>query len=222
MDKRNAIAEIRRIFQQYRNLLRPDRRFINNLTGGKLYEFYCLANTVEEIRARYGCIIRLVGPHIQFQSSPGLIRSSDPHFEVEDSAGNTVVDIFTDVEFTTLGCQHTNVTDNSGQHELDIIAVNHGVTGKPKHDEILLSVECKSNAKFGKWILKQTLGVRRELSYYSQQKQTAKFDATFGHNRISLNANPSSEYWLAYVDSHGDNYDESPNTFGIEFKHWEP
>jgi hypothetical protein len=224
MDSAAAISHVKQIFGQYRRLFRRDNDFINGLVGGKLYEFYCLAKTIEALKSRYNCRIRLVGSHIQFQSSPGAIHSNDPHFEVAGFHGQPRVDIYTDVEFETLGSSHNPVTDFSGQHELDIIAVAHGLSGKPKHDQILLGVECKSNAKFGKWILKQTLGVRRELSYYSSPLQPCALDQLFSPvgPGIVLNANPPSEYWLAYVDPRGNRYDESPATFGIAFKHWEP
>lgn len=72
--------------------------------------------------------------------------------------------LFVDIEFSTLGSGKAGSSDLSGTHELDIVVVT-ALTATPAHSDIALAVECKFVATFEKKIIKEALGVRRELSY---------------------------------------------------------
>ena len=82
---------------------------------------------------------------------------------------------------------------------------------------MLLGVECKSQASFGKDIVKQALGIRRELSYLAPLQRSRLTRA--GATAVCVPADPASEFWLAYDDPKGDAYSASPAAFGIAFRH---
>lgn len=195
-------------------------------TGGKIYELYCLAMTLEWLRSTYGAHIQLVGPtEVSFKASPGNIDRKKSYFVVRK--GPRVLELHTDIQVRTLGASHlTGHVDLSGYHEIDLVLIDPAVPdgAMPRHDQLVLGVECKSHAKFEKGIVKQVLGIRRELSMLSYP-HPSRLDSTFGHARYGgppVRANPASLYWLAYVDPKGNSYSSSPGFFGIEFKHWAP
>jgi hypothetical protein len=128
--------------------------------------------------------------------------------------------IFVNIEFETLGCKGAATFDNSFHHELDIVVVDVN-DGYPTFEQIWLAVECKAVANFQKGLLKEVLGVRRELSYIWQQ-QLSRLSAAGALPTFALRAFPASEFWFAFIDPKGLNYKESPKAFEIEFRHIEP
>jgi len=167
-----------------------------------------------------GFNFRFVGTSLAFKASGGPINLSFPYFELWLGQNGVKFRLWTDIQFWSLGSLVLGLTDKkSGLHELDLIIVPEQSSGYPSVNEIALGVECKSNAKFGKWILKQVLGVRREMSLRTGPSRSAL--STPSH-LVEIPARPNSEFWLTYIDQDGDNYKHSAEFFGIEFKHWEP
>lgn len=111
--------------------------------------------------------------------------------------------------------------DDSGYHELDIAVVRFGARGRPLFNEIALGVECKATAVFNKSVVREVLGIRRELSFLAGMQPSALSQPT-GVMQVTVPANPASELWLAYTDPKGDNYSASPSTFGVRFELWRP
>lgn len=228
MNKTNAKRRIRSLFGSYKGVLhRPERAWLNGLTKGKVYELYCLSNVVESLRVDYGYTMRFVGSSIVFKMKGGPIRPADPHFVVSDVTGSDLFKVFTDIEFETLG-KHlatasgsSPVTDRSAYHELDIVVVNYNASGRPTVGEIALGVECKAQ-KFKKSIVKEILGVRREMSFVSGNVRSALSALSPRSYVVDVPANPPSEYWLAYTAADGRHYVQSPQSFGIRFIHWCP
>lgn len=225
MDLNGAIAQIRVIFSHYAKIASSDP-VLRQKTRGKLYELFCLANVLDELAQTYGYGIRFVGQSIDFQSSPGPIPQNRSYFQILDTSGNCVWDLFTDVEFCTLGSlipgQNAMQPDRSACHEIDLVVVEAGVRGRPAFDQIALGIECKSHANFRKSILKEVLGIRRELALL-RYPTTSKLAAAAPSNiSVSVPAGPASEYWFAYIDGKGNQYSASPSKFGVAFKHWEP
>jgi hypothetical protein len=218
MDRATAISHIKTVFAQYKTIVPDDEQRLQDLTKGKHYELYVLALVIERLRAR-GFGITFKGTTLKFKGSPGRIKLSDPHFELVSPRGNNLW-LFVDIEFETLGSsQLPGVHDQSLRHEIDIVVVS--VTrGYPKNDEIALGVECKAVAKFTKSIVKEVLGVRRELSFVTSPVPSTL--SLLGGVHVDVRANPPSEYWLAYTDVAGDQYQSSPSAFSIEFLHWQP
>ena len=214
MNKAQAIQAINKIFSQYSS--NP-----NIPSGkGKIYELYCLGLLMEELN-NDGFTLIYNGPNpAVFKAGPGKIHVTDPHFNMEYN-GQVCGQIFLNIEFQTLGSQKTKSTDRSCRHELDIIIVENGVVGRPTHKQLLMGVECKSTANFKKGILKETLGVRREMTLLGRIRNS-RLTSICNSRKISINCNPSSEYRLCFVDPAGAHYSASAKHFSIVLEHWEP
>ncbi len=222
MDKQSAQNAILSIIGAYKTIQAGDRKLVKALTDGKLYELYVLSRVLQELRGR-GFRIRFVGKDLKFKASPGMIQSYDPHFDLY-APGSNVPDfrLYTDIEFETLGGAGHAACDESCYHEIDIIVVDANATGRPSHDQVALGVECKSSANFSKSIVREALGLRRELSYVRPHGLQSRLSASGKVTAEHVPAEPASEYWLAFVDGKGLSYGVSPSTFGIRFLHWQP
>lgn len=227
----NAIAEIQRIFGAYRSARPNDPAELAVLTDGKLYELFVLSDVITDLAGR-GFTLTFVGgvspkgaaasrSTLRFKASPGQIKTSDSHFEVR-APGSKRVDyrIFVDIEFDTLGHSQIAARDHSRRHELDII-VTSASRGYPAHDQIALGVECKAVANFYKGLIKEALGVRRELSLLHPTRNSVLSSAG-GIPAVQVKADPPSEFWLAFIDPKGNQYGQSPAVFGIELKNMHP
>jgi hypothetical protein len=162
------------------------------------------------------------------KASPGNIDRSRSYFVI--SKGHQHLELHTDIQVKTLGASLIKGwVGKSGYHEIDLVLIDPGVPDgdMPQHDQVVLGVECKSHAKFDKGIVKQVLGIRRELSFLSGPTESI-LEHFFGPvmhiggDSPIVNANPASLYWVTYVDPKGDDYKISPSSFSIEFKHWQP
>lgn len=220
MDRATAITDIEALFAQYRTAQPTDQALLQALTDGKLYELYVLADTVERLSAR-GFSLSFPFTTLNFKASPGMIKASDPHFVVQapDPAAPQM-GLYVDIEFDTLGHHQTGATDNSRRHEIDIV-LTVATSGYPAHDEIVLGIECKAVANFGKGLIKEALGIRRELSLLSPPQSSA-LTTMGGAPAVDVPANPPSEYWLSFIDPKGLNYADSPAVFGIVLRHLDP
>jgi hypothetical protein len=220
MDKAAASKEIKNILSAYKKLTPADRKILNALKKGKLYELYVLSWVVRDL-AKRGFILAFKGTSLQFKGSPGKIKKSEPRFQITSPNPTAPpLYLFVDIEFDTLGSKHVGASDNSLRHEIDIVVVDVD-SGYPTYKNIAFGVECKAVSNFSKSILKEVLGVRRELSLL-KGKTNSVLSAQCGMPSVTVPADPPSEYWLAYIDPAGDFYRESPAAFGVEFKHLQP
>lgn len=220
MNRQAAVSNIQSIFSKYKTIGTRDIQLLQAMTDGKLYELFVLSHVLEDLRKR-GFALSFVGTTLKFKASPGQIKTVDPHFELKSPNGQNLW-LFVDIEFETLGSsQPPGGNDHSGRHEIDIVVVSVS-RGYPQHDEIALGVECKAVANFGKSIVKEVLGVRRELSLLSSSPQQSTLTVYGGAPPENVRANPASEYWLAYTDPEGNNYRASPAAFSITFKNLQP
>ncbi len=219
MNRSKAIQDIQNIFARYRAAMVGDKAWLLALSDGKLYELFVLSEVLKKLRTR-GFQISFVGTVLKFKAGPGMLKLCDPHFELHHPATSTVDwRVFVDIEFITLGSTHTAAKDSSRCHEIDIVVTN-ATNGYPNYDEIALGVECKSTPKFKKALLKEALGLRRELSYLHGPRPSILSQA--GVKSTLVNANPPSEYWLVNPDAKVLNYRQSPATFSIELLHIKP
>jgi hypothetical protein len=226
MDKAAAEKAITGYFAKHSACMKAT---LTKSTGGKIYELFCLAKTLEWLRSTYGVSILLVkGTTVNFKASPGNIDRSRSYFVI--SKGHQHLELHTDIQVKTLGASLIKGwVGKSGYHEIDLVLIDPGVPDgdMPQHDQVVLGVECKSHAKFDKGIVKQVLGIRRELSFLSGPTESI-LEHFFGPvmhiggDSPIVNANPASLYWVTYVDPKGDDYKISPSSFSIEFKHWQP
>ncbi len=227
----DAATETQRIFSAYRMAQPADTALVAALTDGKLYELYVLSQVATDLAAR-GFTLRFVpsaapsgaaaaGSTLKFKASPGMIKQTDSHFEVRcPDPGMADCYLFLNIEFDTLGHSQNAASDNSRRHELDIV-LTWASSGYPTHDQIALGVECKAVANFEKGLVKEALGVRRELSYL-QGVQDSLPSLLGGRPVKEVPASPPSEFIVAFIDPKGQNYAQSPKAFGIDFVHLRP
>ena len=219
MNTRQAINDIQSIFRQFRALTPGDQALLSGLKHGKLYELYVLSEVLCKLHAR-GFQFRFVGNTLKFKAAPGKIKLNDPHFVVTAPHGDELW-LFVDIEFQTLGNSFSQVVDRSAYHELDIVLVNDAAPDYPMFHQIMLAVECKCVANFSKKIVKEALGIRRELSLRKSEKDS-RLTKIGGNPPVTVPAEPASEFWLAFIDKAGTHYERSPKAFGIDLKHIEP
>lgn len=222
MNKGKALRRIRSVFASYTRIHPADQSWLTKLKAGKLYELYCVAEVVETLKRDYGYTLTFVGKSIEFKMGPGKIHATDPHFDIANGTGSVIFKLYTDIEFMTLGMSLSGAVGISTYHELDIAVVDAQATGRPQHDQIALGVECKSHAIFVKSILKEVLGLRRELALLTGASRSMLSQMAPSNLLVDVPANPPSEYWLAFVAPNGRLYKHSPLAFGIAFKHWQP
>lgn len=222
-----AIKEIQRVFAAYRAKQPDDRQLLAALKDGKLYELFVLSKVVTDLASRGFSLTfvpsKAAPTKLKFKAAPGMIKAADAHFELSAPYSTSpTYRLFLNIEFDTLGHHHTaSGWDNSRRHELDII-VTTAIGGYPAYDEIALGVECKAVAKFTKDLLKEALGVRREMALFTEHQQPSTLTLAGGYPQKAVAADPPSEFIVAYIDPKGSNYKLSPKVFGIEFEHMQP
>lgn len=202
--------------QQQANTLVPD-----SLKSGKLYEVYVLGLIAKELTEKEGYQLKLINSNkVRLKASPGPINSSFPHIEVWKN-GQHKGDIWTDVEFVALSHSLSGVsTDpNRGQyHELDIVLVPPGTIDRPAAKDIYLAVECK-NTGYQKNLLREILGVRRELSLYRSQPEKHILFSNWPSPTVP--AHPASCLLVYSTDSKVHDFEAPGSIFGIKF-YYEP
>lgn len=229
MNTTQAITEIKSIFGAFGAAFSTDNAILGALSDGKLYEAYVISKIVDELASRnYQITFR--GTSLLFKGGPGMIKLTDPHFELFDMATGAIEwRIFADIEFDTIG--HVNksghptyTADLSRRHELDIVVTN-ATAGYPKWSEIALGAECKSTPNFKKALMKEALGVRREFAFFRQGASRAilNLPRSVTHSApVRVRAHPPSEFIVASIDPDSLRYSASPAAFGIKVEHWEP
>ena len=98
--------------------------------------------------------------------------------------------------------------------ELDIIVAEPGLSGRPRHSQIWLGVECK-NTGHTKNLLKEILGIRRELSLLQNDEPT-RFPTW---PRAMVPARPASCLMVYTTDQAVSGYSGPGEAFGIDFVH---
>ena len=186
-----------------------------SITDGKLYEAHVLSKVLEKLDVTEKMALTLVGgTNIKLKSSHGPINFAYPHVELNRN-GTHVADLWTDVEFLSLSyCSNAGSSPptKGHYHELDLIVVQSGASGRPKCDEIWLGVECK-NTTYQKGLLKEILGIRRELSFLQNPTKTS-FNSW---PRTHVPANPPSCLMVYSTDIAVAQYSAPGTMFGIDF-----
>lgn len=144
------------------------------IATGKLYEAYVLALVCDRLKNLECCSLKFVGgSKLTLKSSPGPINKSYPHVEVAKN-GVHIADIWTDVEFTSLSFFESGSPPPSlgDYHELDIAITVPNADSRPNPHQVLAAIECK-HTSYQKSFLRETLGLRRELSLLRPAQTTA-------------------------------------------------
>jgi hypothetical protein len=153
---------------------------------------------------------------VPLKSSPGPINRSYPFFELR-RGGNVLAELWTDVEFTSLSYNQRAAQrpiQRGDYHELDIVVTDPGLTGRPAYSQIWLGVECK-NTGYTKGLLKEILGIRRELSFL-QNPKTTRFRQW---PRSQVPAEPPSCLMVFSTDAGVSQYSSPGDVFGIDFQY---
>jgi len=186
------------------------------LTAGKLYEAHVLSRVIEALATQEGYTIRLINStFLPLKSAPGPINRGYAYFELH-RGGSLRAELWTDVEFLSLSCDQRGkryTPDFGDYHELDIIVATAGLSGRPRHKDIWLGVECKNTASYTKNLLKEILGIRRELSFVTDA-QTTRFSSW---PRNTVPADPPSCLMVYTTDSSVRSYSGPGEMFGIDF-----
>ena len=188
-----------------------------SLTAGKIYEAHVLSRVIEALSVQegYGIILKN-STFLPLKSAPGPINRSYAYFEVRRQ-GMLCAEIWTDVEFISLSCvQRGNALspDKGDYHELDILVADPGLSGRPQYTAVWLGVECK-NTGYTKNLLKEILGIRRELSFL-QNSQSTRFSVW---PRTAVPATPPSCLMVYSTDQAVSGYSGPGKVFGIDFVH---
>jgi hypothetical protein len=188
-----------------------------SLTSGKLYEAHVLSLVIEKLATAESFQITLFNSKfIPLKSAPGPINRSYPYFQL--SRGGLVdAELWTDVEFTSLSYDRRRTprpVQRGDYHELDIVVADPGVNGRPRHSQIWLGVECK-NTGYTKGLLKEILGIRRELSLLQNPRSTRFLQWP----RTQVPADPNSCLMVFSTDPGVSNYVGPGEVFGIDFHH---
>jgi len=196
------------------------------ILSGKLYEAFVLGNIAKKLVEEEGLFLVLAnGNYLNLKSSPGKINNKYPRIDVyrnkaeyERKAFKIAV-IWTDIEFLSLSYhndRNASPLKPGDYHELDILMVTPYANARPNPEQILLGVECKNTASTKK-ILKEILGIRRELSFLNPHQPT--FFKKWPRNYV--NAKPSSCLLLYSTDENINNFSSPGEFFGIDFMHLE-
>lgn len=141
----------------------------------RVYELRCLIELIDQLQAHWPGLrfVLSSGTALRLRESGGPVdRTAYAFVEVQGPDGRALAEIWTNVEFWALSHVHGGAPAPAGAprgcaHELDIVLLNPGVSGRPDPQDILIGVEAK-HRPYGKGLLKELLGVRREMTFVSE------------------------------------------------------
>jgi hypothetical protein len=215
-----ALARLRRAFQ--RHLGAGASRLLGTAKlYDKAYELSSLTETLDHLRGHVrGATFRLVGAKsVTFRGKGGPIdRAAWPFIEVVQS-GSVIAEIWVDIECLALSTTKQKKVVSGfpygKAHELDIIVVEPGTFGRPAPEKVLIGVEAK-HRQFNKALLKELLGVRREMTFKSDPKPNPfAWWAPAGR----LSANPPSGLVLFCSAPNVASYQDPADFWGIRMIH---
>lgn len=168
-------------------------------TAAKLYELKVLGRLLVALR-KFGYQLKLKPGANGFKGSPGWVNASYTYVEIHDQEERHVANVWTDTEFIGLSSYQlagNSSPSGSGEyHELDILVCDSSVsTGqRPSSDQVYIGVECKHWASgVPKKLLREVLGVRRELSFLNGLSSPQPVSIGLGVH----NSSPASELIFA-------------------------
>lgn len=187
-------------------------------TVGKRYEAWVLANVIEElVDTENFRVVHVFGQNgiLCLKGSPGRINPNYPRFDVyRNGEREPCATLWTDVEFA--GISYIDGRTNGEYHELDIVMCDYGADGYPRNTQIWLGIECKCRGSSPKGMLREILGVRRELSFSGNENDTNFTNWPCD----TVPADPASCLLFYSIDEKPSNDWIVPGvTFGVQFVH---
>lgn len=208
----DAKEQIDQLINAYQTSVGSEDECPIDTTKGRMYELVVLSHLIDHLVKR-GFRFKFVGKVLELKEKPSQIKSTDAYFEGTHRLTGRKIRVYTDVEVRGLGSVMGGATDLSSYHEVDLVVVDPSVTGRPEPDDLYLGIECKSGA-FGKSIIKEVLGVKRELSLLTGIRISALSQISTG--AVTVPSRPAIEFWLAHFDPKGHQYRNGPAFFGID------
>ncbi|EMJ99129.1 MULTISPECIES: hypothetical protein [unclassified Leptospira] len=187
----------------------------SGIRSGKLYEALILSEVIKNLAISEGFNLKLKNSqYLNLKASPGPINRNYAYIEVWKGS-KLFGELWTDIEFRTLSSKE-GFSDRSNYHELDVVLVKPGETGRPDYDKIFIGIECK-NTLFNKGIFREVLGLRREMGYKVDDKKT-EFNKW---PRKMIPYSPPSCYLIYSSDEKILDFRSSADFFGIDLLHVE-
>ncbi|WP_133239988.1 hypothetical protein [Limnohabitans planktonicus] len=163
----NAINSITKIFNSTLGSASGLQASLVGMVASKLYEAKVLAELLNLLEAS-GYHFRVVNGAVCLKAAPGPINTSYSYIELLQNNVH-VANIWTDVEFVGLSSFYlTGLPQPSARgeyHELDILVCDPNAITRPRSNQVFIGVEAKHWAHIPKKLLREILGVRRELSF---------------------------------------------------------
>lgn len=188
----------------------------------RVYELRCMLHLMDVLRARrpFPKFVLSSGRGVMLRSKGGPIdRTSDACVEVQNAQGTVLAELWSNVEFWALSYVRSGRPKFAGPtyaraHELDLVLLSPGVTGRPIPEDILIGVEAK-HRPYGKGLLKELLGVRREMTF----KGPPNSNPWQWWSPLGLQAKPASGLvaWCAYPSVAS--YTQASDFYGILMEH---
>lgn len=188
----------------------------------RVYELRCLIALIAALRTKRPSLrfTLSAGSGVTLRAKGGPInRTGNAWIEVSDGDGPALAEIWSNVEFLALSHVYQGRPSPAGwtygrAHELDLVLVTPGLSGRPEPGDILIGVEAK-HRPYGKGLLKELLGVRREMAFVGKPAQNPWAWWSLG----GLPATPASGLvaWCAYASI--TNYTQAADFYGIWMEH---
>ncbi|CAH0496438.1 hypothetical protein [Novosphingobium sp. CECT 9465] len=218
--------KLNRAFQNHLGInTRTARQLLASATlQDKAYELAALIELMAKLKAfRPGLSFTLeAGTSLVFRAKGGPInRGQWPYIRIRDG-DRTVGELWVDIEFVAISAppsaKHATGHLFGQCHELDIVLVIPGTDGRPLPQELLLGIEAK-HRPFNKALLKELLGVRREMTMRAFPECRLPQDWWFIWWANELPAQPPSGLVAFCSSSTISKYAAPADFWGIEMEH---
>lgn len=184
---------------------------------GKLYEVWVAIEIMDQLHNLEGYVPTIRrGARLVLRNKGGGISTAHTSFLLSHPT-ETDLELWTDIEFVAMSHAHLNLSNPPAPafyHELDVVIVEAGTTGRPHHHQIVLAVECKNTSTFEKRMAREAFGVRRELSFLAAG--STRFHQWPYHDVL---AKPSSALLVYAVDPSVVDFNGPGYLYGIRFVH---
>jgi len=188
---------------------------VTSLRDGKMFEVLVLVWLFRKLTESGYTVVAVNGTILELSSNPGSIDTNAMHFDVMVD-GDTVAKIWNNVQF--LGTGYSAAVTNAEReplstplapdyHELDIAVTMPEVTnGLIPMEKVLIAIECKDR-RLDKGMLRQVLGLRRELSFMRESDNGWESIPIEGFSTITSQS-PPSRLFLCSSHPLPDGYDK--------------
>ncbi|WP_193337470.1 hypothetical protein [Devosia beringensis] len=195
----------------------------------KAYEIECLLRLIDMLRQHLHRALPRTnidfslqgGSNVAFRSKGGPVDRNKWSYVRLSLDGIPKAEIWVDIEFWALSADSQFPHQTRGivygkAHELDLVVVSPNTNGRPLPSDIYIGVECKHRS-FNKALLKELLGVRREMCMRSKLRSghVRKNDLWWG----SQTSNPDSGLVLFCSENNVSKYRDPAEFWGIEMSH---